>query len=75
MASSAAAISMPTLPDISVLFARKDGGGSGRGGSSSCPAVWTQISRDLTAKFLSDGQCNPDARAAIRAVFHDCGGL
>lgn len=75
MASSAVAISLPNLPDISTLFARnnnlarKDGGSSG-----SCPAVWTQISKDLTAKFLSDGQCNPDARAAIRAVFHDCGG-
>jgi hypothetical protein len=22
--------------------------------------------------FLSGGQCNDDARAAIRAVFHDC---
>ena len=37
-----------------------------------CPAVWSQISKDLTGMFLSGGQCNDDARAAIRAVFHDC---
>ena len=37
-----------------------------------CPAVWTQVSKDLTAIFLSGGQCTDDARAAIRAVFHDC---
>ena len=43
-----------------------------------CPAVWHQISSDLSALFLSGGQCNDDARAAIRAAFHDCfpdGGL
>ncbi|KAH6629683.1 heme peroxidase [Boeremia exigua] len=76
MASSAAAISFPNLPDISSLVVRKNGGGSGSGSGSdpgSCPAVWNQISRDLTAKFLTRGECNPDARAAIRAVFHDCG--
>jgi hypothetical protein len=67
LASSAAAISLPNFPDITQLFARKDG--------DKCPAVWTSISRDLTAKFLTNGQCNPDARAAIRAVFHDCGGM
>ncbi|RDW85884.1 hypothetical protein BP5796_04209 [Coleophoma crateriformis] len=39
-----------------------------------CPAVWTQVSQDLTQMFLqADGQCNDDARSAIRAVFHDCG--
>jgi hypothetical protein len=35
-----------------------------------CPPVWSQISKDLTAMFVSGGQCNDDARAAIRAVFH-----
>jgi hypothetical protein len=40
--------------------------------SGTCPAVWTQISSDLTNLFLSGGACNDDARAAIRAVFHDC---
>ncbi|KAF2996794.1 hypothetical protein E8E13_000467 [Curvularia kusanoi] len=64
---------MPDLPDISSIFARKDGGSSGSGSSGSCPAVWNQISGELTAKFLSNGQCTPAARAAIRAVFHDCG--
>lgn len=67
LVSSAAAISLPNFPDISLIFARRNG--------NKCPAVWAQISRDLTAKFLSGGQCNPDARAAIRAVFHDCGGM
>jgi hypothetical protein len=39
-----------------------------------CPAVWTQVSKDLTTLFVqTDGQCNDDARASIRAVFHDCG--
>ncbi|KAJ4984542.1 ligninase lg6 precursor [Stagonosporopsis vannaccii] len=66
LASSATAISLPNFPDISTLFARK-------GGPATCPAVWSQISKELTAKFLTEGQCNPDARAAIRAVFHDCG--
>lgn len=65
LASSAAAISLPNLPDISQIFARQN--------TNKCPAVWFQVSKELTQKFLTDGQCNPDARAAIRAVFHDCG--
>ncbi|KAF1958017.1 heme peroxidase [Byssothecium circinans] len=65
-ASTATAISWPqSLIDIS-LFARKDGAGK-------CPDVWSKISKDLTSRFLSRGQCNPDARAAIRLIFHDCG--
>ncbi|KAJ9637333.1 fungal class II heme-containing peroxidase [Coniosporium apollinis] len=40
---------------------------------SGCPAVWTTISKELTGLFLSNGQCNDAARAAIRASFHDCG--
>lgn len=71
LASSAAAISLPGFADVSSLFARKNGVS---GGDSSCPAVWTHVSKELTSKFLTDGQCNPAARAAIRAVFHDCGG-
>jgi hypothetical protein len=35
-----------------------------------CPAIWTTISADLKSMFLSGGQCNDDARAAIRANFH-----
>ena len=65
LASSAVAISLPNFPDISQVFARKN--------SNTCPAVWTAISTELTQKFLTDGQCNPMARSAIRAVFHDCG--
>ncbi|QDS74803.1 hypothetical protein FKW77_002224 [Venturia effusa] len=53
---------------IGDLIARKDGG------SGSCPAVWTKVSSELTTKFLEkDGTCNDAARAAIRAIFHDCG--
>ncbi|OSS47927.1 hypothetical protein B5807_06404 [Epicoccum nigrum] len=37
-----------------------------------CPAVWTQISAQLTEQFLADGQCTDAARAAIRSAFHDC---
>jgi Peroxidase len=49
------------------------GGGQAPGpATGGCPAVWTQISKDLTAIFLAGGQCTDDARAAIRAVFHDC---
>lgn len=66
LASTASAISYPNLSAITNLFSRKDSG---------CPAVWTSISSELTKKFLSNGQCNPDARAAIREVFHDCGGM
>lgn len=53
--------------DLSSLFERgllqeRDGG--------KCPAIWTAVSSDLTAMFLSNGQCNDDARAALRANFH-----
>jgi hypothetical protein len=42
--------------------------------SSSCPAFWTNVTTDLTTMYVgSDGQCNDDARATIRAAFHDCG--
>lgn len=40
--------------------------------SATCPAVWSQISTQLTAQFLADGQCTDAARAAIRSSFHDC---
>ncbi|CZT49863.1 uncharacterized protein RSE6_10760 [Rhynchosporium secalis] len=42
-----------------------------------CTAVWTPIISELSALFIdrsvSPSQCNDDARAAIRAAFHDCG--
>ena len=40
--------------------------------SGECPAVWTQISAQLTEQFLANGQCTDAARAAIRSSFHDC---
>jgi hypothetical protein len=65
LASSASAITMPNFLDLAQLFPRK---------SSACPSVWSSISSELTQNFLSGRQCNANARAAIRAVFHDCGG-
>lgn len=41
-------------------------------GNTACPAIWSTISKDLVGQFLSDGQCNDLARAAIRIAFHDC---
>ncbi|RDW64717.1 peroxidase-6 [Coleophoma cylindrospora] len=43
--------------------------------SAACPAVWTNVVAELKGMFFdsSIGQCNDDARAAIRAAFHDCG--
>ncbi|KAF2189039.1 class II peroxidase [Zopfia rhizophila CBS 207.26] len=73
LVSTASAFSFPSLPRslpdasaVTDLFRRKDG-------DNKCPAIWSTISKDLTAMFLGNGQCNDDARAAIRAVFHDCG--
>ncbi|KAH4211844.1 peroxidase [Parastagonospora nodorum] len=66
LASSAAAFSLPDVSAILPLFSRESGG-------SNCPSKWNDISKELTSKFLSDGQCNPDARAAIRLIFHECG--
>jgi hypothetical protein len=37
--------------------------------NGACPAVWTSISQQLSGLFAG---CNDMARAAIRAVFHDC---
>lgn len=77
-ASSATAFSIPNVSSVLPLFARKDGGSgssSGSGsGSGTCPPVWKEISAELTQQFLTGGECNPDARAAIRLIFHDCGG-
>jgi phage shock protein PspC (stress-responsive transcriptional regulator) len=38
-----------------------------------CPAVWTHVKADLNNLFMTGNQCNDLARAAIRAIFHDCG--
>ena len=40
---------------------------------NTCPPIWTSIVSDLSAMFLgSDGQCNDDARAAIRVSLLLC---
>ncbi|KAH8603143.1 heme peroxidase [Bisporella sp. PMI_857] len=54
------------IPSFPVLEERK---------APACPAVWTNVVADLRTMFLdtTTKQCNDDARAAIRAAFHDCG--
>lgn len=52
---------------------RDSDGRRGNDGRPSCPAVWSTVSSDLTAAFVSDGQCTDMARAAIRYAFHDAG--
>lgn len=47
-------------------------GGAQKDDDDTCPAVWKEISTQLTAQFLADGECTDAARAAIRASFHDC---
>lgn len=62
-AASASLFSSPSSFDFSALIKRK----------ASCPTYWQQISKDLNAAFLENGQCNANARAAIRYAFHDAG--
>lgn len=73
LASSSQALSFPS---VSGLLKRhwptKYNQPETRQNGGSCPAVWTQVSSSLTNLFLTGGVCNDDARAAIRAVFHDC---
>jgi len=72
------------LPKALSLFGREasgggGSGGSGKGGSSgtsaTCPAIWADVGTALRNLFYdnSTGLCNGNARAAIRAAFHDCG--
>ena len=58
---------VPNTRDVDALEARKDG--------NNCLPVWNTISADLAQLFTagSGKQCNDNARAAIRLVFHDCG--
>lgn len=75
-AASVSAFSLPDSLDISTLFKRKGGSddsGSGSSGGNACPAFWQKISTDLNSAFLTGGQCNANARAAIRFAFHDAG--
>lgn len=76
-ATSVQAINFPSLSlratnttdaDASATSANADADGM----VGKCPAVWTTISRELTGMFVSGGGCTDDARASIRAVFHDC---
>ena len=62
--ASASIFSDVTSFDFTSLVKRK----------AACPAYWQQISKDLNAAFLDgNGQCNANARAAIRYAFHDAG--
>jgi hypothetical protein len=60
------------FPTILILLAAAVSARIQRDAKSSCPTVWSKISKELTGIFLSDGHCNDDARAAIRAALHDC---
>jgi hypothetical protein len=62
-AASASLFSSPATFDFSFLTKRK----------AACPAYWQQISQDLNAAFLTNGECNANARAAVRYAFHDAG--
>ncbi len=70
LAASAYAESISSLPTEAELFKRQTT--TSTTGISTCPRVWTEISTELTGLFLSNGECNDNARAAIRAGFHDC---
>ncbi|GME22861.1 hypothetical protein GTA08_BOTSDO01699 [Neofusicoccum parvum] len=67
--TSAHALSFPSfdIPSINLpsikLFTRQ----------SSCPAVWSSVSADLTSAFVTNGECNDLARATLRLAFHDMG--
>jgi hypothetical protein len=41
-----------------------------RAAGDACPAVWFDVSKNLTGEFMKEGNCNDNARAAIRAAFH-----
>jgi hypothetical protein len=63
-AASASLFSSPASFDFSFLTKRK---------AATCPTYWQQISQDLNAAFLTNGECNANARAAVRYAFHDAG--
>jgi hypothetical protein len=63
-AASASLFSSPASFDFSFLTKRK---------SATCPTYWQSISQDLNAAFLTNGECNANARAAVRYAFHDAG--
>ncbi|TID24922.1 class II peroxidase [Venturia nashicola] len=80
-ATSVQAINFPSFPSLSLRATNTTADADALGDSASaeadrtagrCPAVWTSISRELTGMFVAEGTCTNDARASIRAVFHDC---
>jgi manganese peroxidase len=42
------------------------------GKRDACPAVWSDVSSELTSMFSGIASCTDDAMAAIRLAFHDC---
>jgi hypothetical protein len=76
--ASAAAASAFELSDVSQSLKRGLSGLVARkGGAPACPTVWKSVSAELTSYYLDKTGpspiCNPNARAAIRMIFHDCG--
>ncbi|KAK2012406.1 heme peroxidase [Colletotrichum eremochloae] len=68
LAFSNAAV-LPHADEASLAVRR---GGSGSSSGNSCD-VWAKVNVELNSAFMVGKQCNDMARAAIRAIFHDCG--
>jgi len=61
------ATAVPQSAENRSLVARK-------GGNNCDFTTWNKVSAELKSLFsAAGGQCNDNARAAIRLVFHDCG--
>jgi hypothetical protein len=75
--ASAAATSAFELSDVAQSLKRGVSSLVARKGGVTCPAVWTSVATELTTYYLDKSGktpiCNPNARAAIRMIFHDCG--
>jgi manganese peroxidase len=72
VAVAATSVQAINFPSLSLRQTNTTDNGASTASTGKCPAVWTTISKDLTGIFVSGGQCTDDARASIRAVFHDC---
>jgi hypothetical protein len=80
--SAAQALGVPSLSNIettvSSLIPRRPYGVAAtpiqdiakRAAGDACPPVWLDVSKNLTGEFMTNGNCNDNARAAIRAAFH-----
>jgi hypothetical protein len=67
--AAAAPAAASGAPTGGASFGGFSGGMSGGMTGSTCPPVWNTVSDALATMFAG---CNDDARASIRAGFHDC---